>query len=545
MNDPEGEYARLVTGSPGSARDAAEVLRSARRKVDDARADVDAAARVPEWSGGAAAAFAARLGQLSQGAALHAAVIVRAYGALDTAAAAYDAMQDAADEAISHWRKRPGDMSPVIEQLLAAVVTGALLRIGRDYDTQLHAVAAVLDGEEVDLDGLDAETRAWVAHGLDRNDDWTRGNGSGLGPLIPNTAAGGDTRGLTPQGLGYDAATRSLLQAYYGPDHDSVLSVIDEVSGKEVTEVELGGYGAASDAAPEHAGGVAVDGDRVYVTDKGTVYTYSLKEIRDSTPGEPVPQSARPQSLDGGSYATVHEGRLYLGDHDANEMHVYTRGPTGWVKEETVQTPELVQGVAVRDGEYVFSTSYGRDNASSLVVQDRASGERGEPYPLPNMSQGVVEVDGRLIASYESAAGKFSEPTSEFRWPWEDSGMADLWANPFMTSTPLSELGLTDDVEVDPSSLDRAARDLDSPADALGSAASSLQGVQVPATALGTVPAAGKVVSSVNTLVDEATAGLRTGARAVRRAGEELQGAGNAYRAADDGVRQRFGARHP
>ena len=61
--------------------------------------------------------------------------------------------------------------------------------------------------------------------------------------------------------------------------------------------------------------------------------------------------------------------------------------------------------VVVRDGEYVFSTSLGRDKAGRLITQERqddesGNGERGEAYELPYMSEGIIELDGEIIATY-------------------------------------------------------------------------------------------------------------------------------------------------
>ncbi|MEJ7833307.1 MAG: hypothetical protein WKF79_10350 [Nocardioides sp.] len=554
MTDPEVEYRRLVSGDAAAVRDAVDTLRWAAERIDGAREDIDAAAGVPVWTGTAATAFGTRVAGLSQGAALTSSIVIRARGALETAATAYDACVANADHYISFWRNRPLVLPAVFEELLARQVNAGLLDVGTSYNEQLTAITAVLDGDEVDLDELDEDTREWVEQGLERNKDWREGNDSGLGPMIPNTAATGDDRGWIPQGLGYDAATRSLLQAYDTEGGEAGLAVIDEVTGKEVGEVQLGGdyYDdngmlVPSGSSPTHAGGVAVDGDNVYVTDNGKVFTYSLSEIRDQTPGATVPQSAEPQSVDGGSYTAYRDGRLYSGDFENNELHVYEKDSSGsWVKVETVETPAECQGVVVRDGEYVFSTSYGRHNESSLIAQDRWTGERGDSYPLPNMSEGLVEVDGELVTSYESGAEKYSESgTGALGWLWGVPDGDSLWANPYMTRTPLSELGLSEDFEVEPSTLTRAAGDLDAPASALVTSASTLDGVTVPASALGPVPAAADLSRSVTALLAGGASSLRTGANAVRLTGDVLVATGKEYEATDGAVGGRFNEMTP
>ena len=393
MTDPEIVYGRLVSGDAGAVRDHAETLRSVRRDVDRAGDDIYQATGVPVWTGQGATAFQGRAAGLLQGVRVNHAVVARAQGALETAATAYDTATGQADHFISFWRNRPAGLGPVIEELLAITVNARLVEVGRSYGAQLVAITAVLDGDaDVDLDELDAETRKWVEQGLDKNEDWLTGSGSGLGPLIPNTQATGDDRGWIPQGLAYDPATGLLIQSYYNKDGDpATISLIDETSGTEVTNVGLGGYPSGHptgpSVAPGHAGGVAVDGDEVVVTSEGKVYTYSLDDMQNASPGDQVRQTRPPQDVAASSYSTIKDGRLYVGDFDSNTMYVYDKGPEGWTPVTgsdgaplTIPTPDKVQGVVVRDGEFVFSSSEGRGNESQLVVQDRETGERGDPY---------------------------------------------------------------------------------------------------------------------------------------------------------------------
>jgi hypothetical protein len=443
VTDPEIEYQRLISGDAAALRAAAEALESAMKQLDGARTEIADACVTPVWTGSAANAFADRALGLRQGVALTRAAIGRARGALETSAAAYDTAVDNADYYIGFWRNRP-TLPPVIEELFARVVNARLLSVGVTYNQQLAGVGAVLTGEDVDLDELDEDTREWVEKGLAKNEDWLDGNDSSLGPLIPNTAATGDDRGLIPQGLGYVPGTGSqagtLVQGYYSND-GSYIALIDEATGRELSDVELGEYvdenGVTQPGLPTHAGGVSVDGDNVYVTDNGEVYSYSLKALRNASPGEPVPQSAQPATgLDGGSYSAIKDGKLYLGDHGASKMYVYEKNSSGgWDKVDTVDTPADCQGVLVRDGEYVFSSSFGRDNGSSLIVQDRYdSTDRSDPYDLPNMSQGVVEVNGELVVTYESGAEEYDHmPTGKLGWLWGVPDGDSLWANPFMT----------------------------------------------------------------------------------------------------------------
>ena len=545
MTDPEIEHARLVSGDAGSVRAVAEELRGVLHDLVGVRSDLADAEDVPVWSGLAAIVFASRAAGLRQGLSVTRVSLERARGALETAATAYETCEDHADHYISFWRNRPPALPDVIEELFARAVNACLLRTGQDYNAQLAGITAVLSGDDVDLDELDDETRAWVEEGLAKNEKWLDGNDSSLGPLIPNTAATGDDRGLIPQGLGYDPESGTLIQGYYTKDGESHLALIDEVTGKEIGEVRLGGYDGpeTSGGGPTHAGGVSVDGDNVYVVDNGEVYTYSLQDLQSRGADETVPQSMPPQTgMKGGSYSAMHDGKLYLGDHENDRLYVYERGSDGkWHEVDAIKTPDQSQGVVVRDNELVFSSSYGRhqDNGS-LIVQD-LDGNRQGPYHLPSMSQGVVEVDGEIIATYESGAEEFDHPsTGNSGWFWGLDDYRDLWANPHMTRTPLSELGLSGEVDVEPPTLVSAAAEFAAAGDELASQAGSVRGLRVPAGSLGRVPQAAALATAVDDLVSACAESLRTGSAATDAVATLLRSSATDYERTDERVQSGF-----
>lgn len=545
MTDPEIEYARLVSGNAAAVHERAADLEAVLHDLVGIRSDLADAQEVPVWLGPAAMSFHARAAGLRQGLSVTRVSLERARGALETAATAYETCEAHADHYIGFWRNRPPVLPPVVEELFARAVNGCLLRVGEDYNRQLAGVTAVLRGEDVDLDELDDQTRAWVEEGLAKNEEWLEGNDSSLGPLIPNTAATGDDRGLIPQGLGYDPDSGTLLQGYYTDDKKSYLALIDEVTGQEIGEVRLGGYDGqeSSSGGPTHAGGVSIDGDNVYVVDNGEVYTYSLADVRSRGAGETVPQSAPPQTgLQGGSYSAMKDGRLYLGDHGKDLLHVYERGADGkWHEVDTIETPNDCQGVVVRDDELVFSSSYGRhQDHSSLIVQDM-DGNRQGPYHLPSMSQGVVEVDGGLITTYESGAGKFDHAaTLNSGWFWGLDDYRDLWANPHMTRTPLSELGLTGEVEVEAPTLSSAADDFAAAGDDLVDAARDVRTLRVPDGSLGRVPQASALVRAVEDLTGACGESLGAGGRAADAVGVLLRSSATDYLRTDEHVQSGF-----
>ena len=76
-------------------------------------------------------------------------------------------------------------------------------------------------------------------------------------------------------------------------------------------------------------------------------------------------------------------------------------------------------------------------------MQDRDSGDRSEEFPLPNMSQGVVEVDGDLYVTYESGSDQFDTAgTGPFGWFLGAPDDDGLWASRTMTTIQLAYLEL-------------------------------------------------------------------------------------------------------
>jgi uncharacterized protein YukE len=553
--DPEPDHGRIVSGDPGALTASADTLADVGHDLDDARARIHDTSTTTGWSGPGAASFQSRVTTLTHGVGVNRTALARARGALDTAATACATAQQQADHYIAFWRNRPAGLLPVLEQILALAVRARLVEVATAYSQQLTGIAGVLKGQDVDLDTLDAETRAWVEQGLEKNREWAEESGGTFGPLIPNTAATGDGRGLIPQGLGYDPRTGTYVMSYYTKDGTSTLALVDAATGQEIGDVGLGAppRGPLSDHGPQHAGGVSVSGDEVVVVDKGRVYTYSMSDLRAERGGGTVTPSSAQTVDEGGSYSALHDGRLYLGDYAANKLYVYEKDGLGnWQpvrdasgRPEIHDTPDVAQGLVVRDGEFVFSTSPNRFDEGSLVVQDRDTGDRSDPYDLPNMAEGVVEVDGNLVTTYESSADYYDNDGSDWGWLPGVPDADDLWANPYLTLTPLSALGLGGDFEVRPGTLRQASHALDRPSSQLASASSKVSGVRVDARALGEVPGATTFASAVTTLLDAASDSLRSGSKAVALVSDNLMDSARDYERTDEAVGGAFGGLQP
>lgn len=565
MVDPEDLYARLTSGSSSTVRGQADTVGDAITKVEESATRVDEAADRPTWTSAASAGYRVRTAGVSQGIQVNHFSLGRLRTALTTSARTYDAMESRARTVIGHWRDRPSGLDPLFTDLLALLVHTELVALGATYDARLATVAAFASGEEIDRDDLDADTLAWLADGMDKTADWLREHGGGLGPLIPNLGLSGDGRGLIPQGLGLDPDTGWIMQTSYSKDGDqaSTLSMVDPATGREMVDVELGGWTGQDSQGrdvdiptPDHAGGVASDGTYTHVTSSGNpshVFTYLTSDLTrgGDRPVEPIgPPTQIPDGA--GAYGTIKDGQLYVGTHvggiggggnaydgDDDDGRLYRYLPDGhggWTQDTGfgggagyVHTPPQAQGVVVRDGDYVFSTSLGRDRAGRLITQDRqddepGNGDRGDAYELPHMSEGIIELDGEIIATYESGADHYGPDGSD-----DD----DLWANPFMTRTSLEALGLSEDIEVSPESLRGAAADFDTAARPLAGAANLVGGITVTAGSFGRVPAASTLATALNDQLGKGERSLDAGARAVHRTSAVLTGNARTYTDAD------------
>lgn len=522
MTNPEIEYRRLASCDVAAITRAAEDLHEAVFEVDRAQADL-AGCVVGDWSGWASEAYAARLGSLRASVAQTHVALIRTQNALATAGQACSTCEETATYFIGFWRSRPAGLPAVVEELYARLINGLLLATGTTYNDRLAGVSAMLTGGEEDLAELSDEAREWVEEGLSKNDEWLDDYGSTLGPRIPSIGAWGDGRGLIPQGLGYDPASGLLLQGYYDFDagESSVMALIDEVTGREVGEVKLGGMPSARDEesvlteSPGHSGGVTVEGDHVYVTDKGRVYTYSLADMRAAGRGATVQPKTAQIVRAGGAYSAMRDGLLYLGrfteDGDGS-LHVYEPDVDGGWDERPdlmVVTPPRCQGVILREDGYVFSTSFKRGNESSLVVQG-LDGSR-ESFVFPNMAEGLVEVNGNVLVTYESGATEYS------------TGSDALWANPTMTSTPLAGLGLSSEMVVGFDSLKLVAAELEAPSRQLSRAGHDTARIHVSASDFGRVPQAPCFARTVRQLITGIADGLRANGRAAGHAADSLR----------------------
>lgn len=535
--DPSVRYRRLTSGDVGRIVEVGELVASAAGSLDHAATGVDDSMStvLGRWRGDAAEEFLDRARATNQAVAATNELLGRIERTVRGAAVAYGYARRAAGLVYQPWRDRPADLDETAVARLATRVDHALTSVADGYARALGATLGALAGSDERPGGPLVALKELLL------------NPDADGPVIPHTLATGDADGeWVPQGLAYDADRDQLLLSYYsGRSHtDSLLSVLDENSGEEVTNVRLGGvptpFFGLETAPPNHSGGVAVDGDDVWVTstegDSSYVYHYSRADIEAAAAGETVEASGKFE-VGASAYATFAEGKLWVGSFEEGRpgtLYGYDVGSGATVPDtpsEAYQTPDRAQGVVVRDGELIFSQSLGRDNTSSLVTQDRDN-PFGHLFttsrPLPNMAEGIAEVDGDILALYESGAEEYADGS---------------WPRDRLTRTPIEDVTGDGGFHVEPSALSDAAGPLDHAADAVADSAARLSRTQLVAAVLGDVPAAKPFSTTVTACIEACGTNLSTGARSIRATADGLVDSAETYRRLEDSALNLFGLR--
>lgn len=526
FQDPESLYGRLTSGDAGRIAEVGDLLRDAMRSIKAATSAIDlgAGAAGSGWQGKAADAFAGqamRLGGVTTLAHRRLGVVA---DALTGAADAYRQVVDAADGAIRRWRaSAPADEDA--RQQLAADVNRSMDRARVDYEAKLAGSAGAI------------------------------GDGTVAGPKIPHV---GEDSPWIPQGMAYRKDKDQLLAAYYHKDGDDLgdddsksrLSMINRSTGDE-KYVDL--RGTTPDVAPNHVGGVATHGDDVWVTshegEHNYVYRYSAEALDDAENGESVP-AKEVIRVQASSYATFADGRLWVGDFteqkdEPGKLYSYPvdNGNLPYTVEDDgskvarpdprpIETPGQVQGAVIRPNEIIYSQSWGRKNDSYLLTQNRENDEIVNSYELPNMSQGIVEVDGQIITQYESGASEYLPPAA---LPPVLAAFLGFDPRDEMTTTDLDDLGASGDgYETDAASLRSAAGSFDDATDALKGAADVVSGVQLVPHLLGDVPAAVEFSTTITRLVTDVGTDLREGVEVVTATADGLLATAKSYTGLED-----------
>lgn len=494
---PEAIHQALTSGNLGTIRTLKHDVNTAMTHLQDAIEDIRLAGTTPTWQGSEARqVFNVNAWTTRATCEMCYLALNRAKLSLKAVAQTYEWVLEESGKQIEWWREaKKNTDSAVILWLQRSFVIGALRSIESDYNDVLGDATDFVTFLE---DGMTPEQIEWYRNGLLRTMERDLGDPSRpIGPIIPDTFAGGnDDDDWIPQGLAYDPDTGLIQTAYNEDGTRAGLSIVDPETGELIQTVELAGL--PGDTQPDHAGGVFVDGGNVYVTSSDNpprLFTYPLDEIRNAVPGQPVAPSGDPQTIAAGAYATVHDGVMYAGTFtddpsEQGELYTYVKdGHGAWVRSGgPYPTPGEAQGVAIKDGHIVFSTSEGRNNASTLQVydlqtllKDKELGGLQGWEGLPNMSEGVVPLPGGLLTTHESGAGKYVDANG--------NPVGDLWGGTHFSFTPYDDVGIDGDeaLVVEPSTLREARALFLTVQSRLDTCVTQIGSLVLPASSLGEV----------------------------------------------------------
>lgn len=272
-------------------------------------------------------------------------------------------------------------------------------------------------------------------------------NFSQPGPQLMHLSAG-----WVPQGQAYNPSNQQVLSSYNNGDA-VLLSIQDkDAACSELKSVTLGGVAGE---VPNKGGGIATDGEYLYVADTEGVFRYRMADIEAA---QQSPLGLRPevkaidfQKLPDGmtaSYISVHEGKAYVGEYgvtpdgygsggnhgDDSRLMRLDIGKDGALDAKSaklIDAPDYAQGVAVTDQGLLYTTSLGSDTSESphaLVYQGFEDFGAFAPEVKRNECLGITFstepvfhtvgeldyyaeelniIDGEVWVTYESNAQKY------------------------------------------------------------------------------------------------------------------------------------------
>lgn len=242
------------------------------------------------------------------------------------------------------------------------------------------------------------------------------------GPSIPYT--GSD---YVSQGLAHWPSKDWIVTSHSDDTTNpmaNILAIRNRATGAFVKRLYV--KDAAGHALGGHMGGIAISRNYLWVSSVSgskNLFRYSLSAIA-AAPADGSVRAGAAWSVAASSYASYAGGYLYVGqfsDAYSGTALMYRYGLTSTESlagpATAITTPTRVQGVAVADGHYIFSTSYGRDCYSRLKFRRIGSSTITNGIELPPMSEGIVNVprgaagpaDDWLYVNFESGSRQYPD----------------------------------------------------------------------------------------------------------------------------------------
>ncbi len=225
-----------------------------------------------------------------------------------------------------------------------------------------------------------------------------------------------------------------LVSGYMKDDSPSRIYITDTADQSRFVTLHKDG-----EPVNGHLGGISRFGDRIYVADDGAVYLFSVYALLSAKPGSAVSCEERVEVNNSASFCFADEEYLYVGEFHNGEKYVTNHphaAPEGqnyaivslYSHQDLTQPVRIysirnkVQGLAVKNGKMLFSTSYGLTD-SEYFLYDLAtatdSGKTLDGAPLyhfssfertlkgPAMAEGITLWKGKFTTLTESASDKY------------------------------------------------------------------------------------------------------------------------------------------
>ena len=205
----------------------------------------------------------------------------------------------------------------------------------------------------------------------------------------------GSKNNYVPQGMAYDEKNYIVLQTSYNAEgKSSKLYITDLKTKKLIKEISLKKSDGSNNT--NHVGGVATDGETVWVTSDYQVNEYSLKAILSTTSNsiKSLKDSKLPIR---GDFCYFDSNNLWIGDFflkpfypvpdDTPLLFEYDLKDLDYNQPKiAISLPKMVQGMTITDNnEFVFTRSYTYLINSSLSIYKNILNDKPDTYNLNNL----------------------------------------------------------------------------------------------------------------------------------------------------------------
>lgn len=223
-----------------------------------------------------------------------------------------------------------------------------------------------------------------------------------------------------------------LVSGYMADKSNSRIYVTDFESNSYFVELTRNG----GEKYTGHAGGIALTGDTVYISNGSKLYVFSLTDVLNAKNGEKVDIGEGVKVSSAASFVYADEEYVYVGEFNnpAEEQKEHIYGENHSIIEkyshDDLENPvkiysigDYAQGVCFTpDGKVILSTSYGLTSTVYYVYNEADATDTGEMldgapvYMLgecvreikgPAMGEDLDYYNGKVITLTESASNKY------------------------------------------------------------------------------------------------------------------------------------------